>query len=242
MQHAFFLNSQSDSLRKVDSRWSDSINNSQSVFIWVSIHQPTERIYVRKHVCMFDRTRRERGGQSHGGTVRSRPRLSSPDCLDWLKKTNPSGQAVGWRQALPGPPPLLLLYTKLFQMIYCCSPFWDWLLLTFHSPEQRLTGDLHWVHCDPLLTTIHHMSQWWCKLDLLYLLHSCFTFQQISVDQFFRYDDFLPVRRAVSVWNRAMEQKFSLALQFVEPNTNGCFCNHWGHVLLFLILTQTLGS
>lgn len=133
------------------------------MFIWVSIHQPTERTYAKEHVCIFDRLRREREGQSQGGSVRSRPRLSSPECLDWLKKTNPSGQAVGWRQTLPGPPPLLLLYTKLFQMIYCCSPFWDWLLLTFHSPEQRLTGGSPfgalWPiinHCTPQVSGLAH--------------------------------------------------------------------------------------
>lgn len=93
-----------------------------------------------EHVCMFDRTRREREGQSHGGTARSRPRLSSPDCLDWLKKTNPSGQAVGWRQALLGPPPLLLLNIKLFQMIYGRSPLGDLVLFTFCSPENWLMG------------------------------------------------------------------------------------------------------
>lgn len=142
MQHALSYIHSLTIWEKETVSWSDSINNSQGVFIWVSIHQPTERIYVREHVCMFDRTRREREGQSHGGTVRSRPRLSSPDCLDWLKKTNPSGQAVGWRQALPGPPPLLLLYTKLFQMIYDCSPLGDSLLLTFRSPEHRLTGGI----------------------------------------------------------------------------------------------------
>ena len=103
-----------------------------SYCIVVSVQPPAERNSVKEHVCLFDRKRRERDGQSHGETARSRASLFF-SWLDWLKQTNPSGQAVGRRQALPGPRgTLLLLYTKLFQMIYglsllaetrCCSPF-----------------------------------------------------------------------------------------------------------------------
>lgn len=197
-----------------------------------------------EHVCMFDRTRREREGQSHGGTARSRPRLSSPDCLDWLKKTNPSGQAVGWRQALLGPPPLLLLNIKLFQMIYGRSPLGDSVLFTFCSPENWLMG----VEWGSLLRALGPEKPTWQfdMQDLLYQLRTCSVFcTGCNVPWFCWYVDFLLLMRGCQytdcihetnniISDQLWPDSFYLRFTFYDHTLRTLLTHHlkhWGHIL-----------
>lgn len=181
-----------------------------------------------EHVCMFDRIRREREGQSHGGTARSRPRLSSADCLDWLKKTNPSGQAVGWRQALLGPPPLLLLNIKLFQMIYGRSPLGDSVLFTFLLDRELADGGGVGVSAQSTWTREANMTIWHARPALsaayIHFLHRMPCALILLACWLPASDEGVSVHRLHS-WNKqhyfrpAVAWQLLLTLHFLWPHT-----------------------